>query len=204
MRQAITLLILVCFSNISFSQKGNFQELSDKKLEPFPMPSGQIQYTISGDATGIATLLFSHFGWRQKMSTAYSYTQYGVEGKADKIEIRNGDMLYDIKVDKDMGTSNEDKSLSQLLAYKKRPEAWEAIMLSQGGTKSGTEKILDRDCDVWVFEKGLLKKLWLYEGVPLKSEKMIGKLSVITTALSIEEMELVAAKNFELEGVEWR
>ena len=202
MNRLFCLLLLVMCHPI-FGQEGNFQSLSDKGLQPFPWQQGLVTYEISGDAAGTSKMSFSSWGWRQATTSEYTYKQYGVEAKSGKTEIRNGDFLYEVKNGGTKGKSSKDKSLSDLLGYKEQQASWDALYTSQSGTKIGTERILDYDCDVWTFEKGLTKKICSYRGLVLKSEKMVGKLKVITTAVSFEEVSTVNDEAFIMAGVVW-
>ena len=194
--------LLFAVSTPILAQEGNFQDLSDKGLTPFPWQQGVVIYEISGDANGTAELTFSQNGWRQIMKSDYTYKQYGVEAQSGKTEIRNGDFLYEVKNGGSKGKSTKDKSLSDLLGYKEPQASWDALYTSQSGTKTGTENILNYECDVWTFEKGITNKIWSYKGLILKSEKMVGKLKVTSTATSFEEKDNID-ESFAIEGVTW-
>ncbi len=188
---------------LACGQEGNSEELASKDLKPFNAQSGIIEYEITGDGAGKATLIFSQWGWQQKTETQYTYSQYGVSSEEQRITLRNGDFLYDVKPPSTAGKRTKDKSISDLLGYKSRDEAWAASFLSKGGIMTGKEDLLGLECQVWTFEKGSIKKLWVSNGLILKSEKKIGKLQIITTASKVDLDASVEANQFLLAGIDW-
>ena len=71
----------------------------------------------------------------------------------------------------------------------------EEMMISMGGKKTGTEKVLGYTCDIWELAG---TKQWVYKGVSLKMEADVMGVKTTTTATSARFDCSVADEHFEL------
>lgn len=197
------LLIIICVS--AQAQTSGNSELITKKLKAkYPYSSAQIKYKLSGDATGSSVLFFDRNGWRSSEIKMLKFNRYGIESTEKVVELIDGDYVYSVNVDAGKGKKTIDKNWSSLLSYKDPAEVITILMESKGGKLSGTDSLLNRPCRIWTFEKGAIKSLWEWQGLPLKIEKKLPGLSYEMFAVSIEKDIPVAEENFTLpEGVVW-
>ncbi len=197
-------ILLLFYVTDAICQQGNSVALADQGLKAYPIASGIIQYKISGDGDGEASLHFSDWGWSSKLESKYSYSRYGQSTEAHTIELRNGDFLYNAKPKSGKGVVNRDTKLSELLTYKDPVESWEALWMTNGGKKTGTEEILSVSCDVWTFAGGITKRIWVSNGLLYKIEKEIGGLTVIWTATTYSPEVDIPENTYQLNGIDWQ
>lgn len=74
-------------------------------------------------------------------------------------------------------------------------EFGESMLVSMGGEKTGSEKILGYNCDVWEFAGG---KQWIYKGVMLKLEMTMLGITTSTLATTAKLNTNVPDKYFKL------
>ncbi len=91
---------------------------------------------------------------------------YSVDFKKKEIT-KTTDAMSQIHMeqDKDMGQTGED------------------MLIAMGGKKVGTDEFLGYDCDVWKVPMGTM---WVYDGIPLKSEMVVLGVTTFEEATSIE------------------
>jgi len=60
------------------------------------------------------------------------------------------------------------------------------------------------ECLVWEFPKSKMKKLWTYQGIPLKSEKTVAGILINATAVEVE-LDIPSEKGyFEVDSFQWK
>lgn len=184
--------------------EGNSDKINADTNPKFPLTSGSITYTISGDGSGSSTLYFDRNGWRTIEHRELIMTRYGITSNEKVIELVDGDYYYKANLDAGTGKKSVDNSWSGLLSYKSKEETIEAIMKSKGGSLKGTEVVIDKICLVWVFEKGSVKELWEWEGIPLKIKKELPGIHYELTATAItEHTEFPNNELLILENIKW-
>ncbi len=179
----ITLAIISSIAQL----EGNSEKINSSTHAKFPMQQGIIQYQITGGATGSATLAFDRNGWRSIEKRNVTLKRYGIESHENRIEYIDGDYQYFINPDTKKGKQEVNKYWSGLLSYKDFEASMKAIYENESGTLLGMDSILSKPCYKWTFEKGTIKELWIWRGIPLKIIKEVPGLTYEQLATSISD-----------------
>lgn len=171
----------------TFSQPGNSGELAELGLKKFPIEKGKIEYLISGNATGKATLYFDRYGWRSSLVTEMSLKQFGVESYEHTLEIWDGDYFAKVDLIMKKGTKKKDDRWSQLARYKEASEIPGIFYSNDGGTYVGAEILLERETSKWTFVKGIVQAVNDWNGIALRTSKKLPGLVYEVVATSITE-----------------
>lgn len=199
--------LLILSGTILHAQQivGNSDLIVEKLTSKYPYSTAKIQYELSGDARGRSVLIFDRNGWRSLVTKQMKIERYGITSKEESIEYVDGDYTFTVNLDAGKGKKIENKNWSSLLSYKTNDEAISIIMEGQGGKLIGTDTILNRACRIWNFEKGAVKAVWEWQGIPLKTIKSLPGLSYAMEAISIEEEIPVSEDVFSLpDGITWQ
>ncbi|VXD10849.1 hypothetical protein [Marinoscillum sp. 108] len=197
----IFIIPMVCWSQLP----GNSESINKKTPAKYPVQSGIISYTVSGGATGTATLYFDRNGWRALEHRTIQINRYGTMSTEDRKELTDGDYIFKINLTSGSGEKAKDERWSGLMTYKSNAQAFEAIMVSRGGSKVGMDTLLGKPCNKWAFEKGPVSHLWVWQGIPLKVIKKLPGLSYEQTAVSFTENPQIEEVTFTLpEEVIWK
>lgn len=202
----IITFMLWCISSGLFAQlQGNSETIHEVTKAKFPISSGLVVYEISGDGTGTSKLYFDRNGWRCLEDRKMEFKRYGITSEENVIEFTDGDFFYKANMDAGKGKMLQDKSWSGLLKYKSNAEAIDAIMTSKGAKLLGNQDLLEKPCQVWVFESGAISEIWEWKGIPLKIKKKLPGLNYEMTATSITETSTLVPEQLilVLEGIEW-
>ncbi len=184
--------------------EGNSEKINSASNPKFPITSGSVTYSISGDGTGSSILYFDRNGWSTIEHRELILNRYGITSSEKVIELVDGDYHYKANLDAGTGKKGYDKSWSGLLGYKSKAETIEAIMTTKGGQLKGTEVVIDKICHVWVFAKGPIKEIWEWEGIPLKIKKEIPGIHYELTATEItENIEFPNDELMRLNDIVW-
>ena len=201
-----TLLFGLFFCNffVCLSQKGNYTALVGKDLKRSAVKSGMITYELSGDVDGTEIYYFDEWGWLEKTIRNYTYSKYGISSEEKRVELRNGDFLFRGNFKTGKGSMRKKELESSMLRYKSREEVYRTILESRNGIIIGEEYVLERLCTVWEFPRGLIQRLWIYDGFILKREQRIATLNVISTAIGIEFDQEYTNEDFYVPEIEWQ
>ncbi|MAE86307.1 MAG: hypothetical protein CMB80_26465 [Flammeovirgaceae bacterium] len=197
--------LLLFISSFATAQlDGNSEQINSDTNPKYPLEAGLVTYSISGDGSGTSTLHFDRNGWRVLESRDLTMTRYGISSQERTVELTDGDYTYKANLDANTGSKKYDKNWSRLLNYKTKGETIEAIMTSKGGTLSGQEALLERTCNVWVFNTGTTLEIWEWEGIPLKVKKKLPGISYEVTATSIEVITEIPEEHLtSLTEIDW-
>jgi|GEM_PF-1557929 len=197
----IFIIPMVCWSQLP----GNSESINKKTPAKYPVQSGIISYTVSGGATGTATLYFDRNGWRALEHRTIQINRYGTMSTEDRKELTDGDYIFKINLTSGSGEKAKDERWSGLMTYKSNAQAFEAIMVSRGGSKVGMDTLLGKPCNKWAFEKGPVSHLWVWQGIPLKVIKKLPGLAYEQIAVSFTENPQIEEATFALpEEITWK
>jgi len=185
MKPLFTFLLIPLFS--LFQQDGNSETINKKASPRFPMISGTVHYVIKGDASGSARLVFDRNGWRSAENRSLVIKRYGIESKENRLELVNGDNLYQVNLDKSSGKATTDNKWSSLLRNKDIDTSVSIMMEYKNGELNRMDTLLGKPCQVWTFTKGNISEIWLWQGLALRTIKKMPGFSYEQVAEKIEE-----------------
>ncbi len=202
MKTIVTLLLLVATTTTQLD--GNSSKLHTGSQPKFPISSGSVSYTITGDATGTATLYFDRSGWRTLEYRELILQRFGITSTEKTIDFTDGDYNYKANLNAGRGKKQHDSTWSKLLNYKTRQKSLEAIMEAKGGQLEGTDVLLGKICNIWAFQSGTTQEVWEWGGIPLKIKKKLPGINYELQASSITNQGTIPEKPLSsLEGIDW-
>lgn len=163
----------------------------------FALPFGTVQYAISGAEVGTQTTYFDQWGMRQAHSRKSETPRFGMM-LIVTLNLAERTVLMDL--DKRLAQKSENAVLKQLLAaYKPEDNVLLSLQVVQneGGQKVRNETFLDRPCEVWE-NKARGSKVWLWNGIPLRSETQSPDGLIIVAATKVDETTPVDENVFVL------
>lgn len=202
MKQILSPTLLFIFSQLL--SQGNSLELFEKNLRKYPIEKGVIQYIITGNANGKATLYFDRYGWRSVVVTEMTLKQFGVESKEQSKEYWDGDYWYKVDQLSNKGFQKKDDRWSQLIRYKESSEVPGILYSTDGGTNAGPEIVLERETTKWMFSKGIVQSVNDWNGIPLKTIKKLPGLMYEITVMAIDQPGSVQESMFAIDdSINW-
>lgn len=172
---------------------------SGPEVHVFDKSFGTVQYKISGAETGTQMTYFDYWGFRQAHFRKVETASYGM---ALTVTVNIGEQTIFYDQDKRLGQKRADPEVKKLLnAYILGTSAPVAVDLLQntGWNKIKTENFLDRSCEVWE-NKTVPGKVWLWNGITLKSEVKTVDGLVTMTAIKIDEATPIDPSVFAIPG----
>lgn len=185
------------------------------KLKRYEIKSGIVEYvtTISGKVmgstvvgNGTENLFFKDWGAvelkEERLSQTTTMKFFG-RGKTETSnthginKLDNGES-YIVDFKNKQIIASRDLAMDMITAFEPKADAGAVgvnMLESAGGEKTGVEKIMGYNCDVWEFSGG---KQWLYKGVMLKIEMTVLGIKTSTQAKSAKFNVIVADKHFKL------
>lgn len=198
------LVLPLLWTCITLHGQGNSQELLDRGLLKFPIERGKVEYVITGNATGKATLYFDRYGWRSVLITEMTMKQFGVESAESSKELWDGDFWFKADLKTNKGAKKQDDRWSQLVRYKEPAAVPGILFTNDGGVNAGTELLLEKETIRWLFPKGIVQSLNEWGGITLRTTKKLPGLVYEITAITLSENQEIDPKVFELpESVVW-
>lgn len=172
-----TLAFILIFT-VSFAQKENYKV--------YPFKSASVQYKQSGDSQGIHTKYIEDYGFYQADYSETTTKAMGVEVKEMAATILKGAKIYAINFGKN--TISEMENPAYKTYANSTGKDYEALgkrsLKSLGYTKTDKiEKILGKDCEIW---EGKTGKLWLWQGLTLKSVTTVLGMTITEKAIKID------------------
>lgn len=194
-----SLLILIHILPIlAFGQAREWESLRDADLKKYSLERGEINYEITGGATGQEVMKFDRFGWQSLRKQTMIFELYGIKTVQTLYEVINGDFINRLNEGDSTYVVRKDLKWSQQAAYKDPDQASEAILFSLGGTHTADSILMDRECQVWTFEGKALQQLWIWKGLVMKRKTKLGDQIIYTTAKSINLETEIDPKTFAI------
>ena len=163
----ISLIILACVITGSAGEKANI----------FAIKSGSIKYNLSGSTTGTKTMYWNNYGenTRTEIDSKTVTKMFGFtnEDKTHTITVMIKDTFWVANLITKEGQTGtlpyykEVKENVEGMSKVERKQFEDDILASLGGSKLGTEKFLNYNCEVMSV---MGAKIWIYKGVALKTD----------------------------------
>ncbi|MEP1095142.1 MAG: hypothetical protein ABJG78_08530 [Cyclobacteriaceae bacterium] len=189
--KTLLLTILIAFSSF-------FGSHPQQKFKRYGIKSGIIEYELSGAQSGKETVYFDDWGYREAKYTEAEFSFSGFTQKNNSITIMEGKMIYSIDLSTNTGTKVEN-TMFDGLEDEDLEKMGEKMMKEMGGEKTGTEEVMNKECDVWEI-KHMGSKTWVWKSIPLKTEVNMGmQMNIVATSITEGD---VPAEKFEIpEGI---
>jgi hypothetical protein len=186
-----TILILMFFSLLTVAQTNVFKR--------YKIKSAIVEYELSGNQTGTATLYFDNFGMQEATYESSVLEIYGDSQQLETVSYLLGFWQYTLDVEAGTGTKTKNTVLESLVMNSDGDLEQLGLKMfrSMGGELSGTEEMLGKTCDVWEL-KSMGTKIWVWKNIPLKSVTEMMGLNIIRTAISLQENVVIPAEKLEI------
>ncbi|HDR05386.1 MAG TPA: hypothetical protein ENN84_09110 [Candidatus Marinimicrobia bacterium] len=169
----------------------------------YAIKSGYIEYQLSGSTNGVKKIWWDDYGSKSRTEER-SVTEtkiFGMVSREEKnqVDIINGYDIYSYNPESLSGTRSQNpfgdlgESLTENLTEAEQKELADQILNSLGGSISGSEKILGKNCAIMEL---MGSKSWIYKGILLKSDTRVMMIQNTQTAVVFKENEKPAASLF--------
>lgn len=177
--------------------------LAQQKTQRFAIKSGYIEYTLSGNTTGIKKIWWNHFGEsiRTEIKSETLTRMFGMKNidKRHTIEILVKDKYWTANLIDQSGQKGnlpyyqESRTFVENMTQEEQEIFAKQTINALGGEKLASENFMGKSCDII---KIMGSKLWIYKGITLKSEtKTLGMISN-ETATKFNTNQLVSSSKF--------
>ena len=182
------------------SETRDSEEFLKAGFKRYKIESGIVEYNLSGSQTGTETIYFDRWGLREAKYTMSETNMMGMTQRRKTLTLFDGAWVYSIDFDNRTGTKTENplfKSLSDTSASKDLSKLGEKMLKGMGGRRIGSEKILDKTCDVWEVEEMPFIS-WVWNGIALRTEVSMMGMDSNIIATKIEEGVKISEDKFEI------
>ncbi len=189
------------FLHCSSAESGNNAASSKQR---YSLKQACIEYKIIGDMfSGTEKLYFDSYGMRE---AKYSYQNIKVMGMTKEnntgvfTNYEEDGIIYTYDYKTKTGTKMKNP-LQDAFKEQDMKDVGKKMVEQMGGKKTGTGKILGKQCDIWEI-KNMGSKTWIWNWIPLKTEtNMMGmKMTIEATKIS----ETFDKKKLEKPNVEYK
>ena len=129
------------------------------------------------------------------------FENHGIKGKETQHEITDGKIVYRINHRDSTYRKRIDIRWSSLAAKMTPDKVSESLLFSLGGTQVTDSTLLNKKCQVWVFENRSLKEMWVWKGLVMKRISSLGEKNIITIAESIDLEAPISDDLFKLPSI---
>ncbi len=197
-----------------FVLMGIFVKAQDTQLKRYELKSGIVEYTtsISGKIMGTTTtgngtekLYFKNWGaieLLEEESIKTSQTKFFGKETTKTSNVHNLSKLdngtsYSVDFKNKKIIKREDVAMSAVKSYRNGDahQTGKEMLEAMGGEKIGEEKVLGYNCEIWT---AMGTKIWIYKGIPLKTESDIVGMKTIKVATKAKFNIAVSSSYFQL------
>ncbi len=197
MKQLLTILIIALTASIAISQETDYNQ--------FAIKSGYVEYELTGNPAGTKKFWWDNYGEksRTEIKSTTTIKIFGISKTEEQhsISVTNGTDNYSWDLIKGTAfkTSNEEyeeisKEITEDMTEAEIEQMGQDIIDALGGERLGTEKFLGKKCEVL---KVMMAKVWIYKGIPLKTEAKVMGITANEIATEIKENVNIPASTFE-------
>ena len=171
--------------------------LSAQDMKRYDFKSGKVEYKLSGATTGTQTMFFDNYGMKEAKYADMSIDMMGVKQKKNTLTILDGKDTYVVDWEKGTAVKMATPLYNMFPKGKNLQHAGEKMMENMGAEKTGTAKVLNKNCDVWEIKKAGMK-MWMWKSIPLKVEVNMMGMEMNQEATSVETDIKIPASKFEI------
>lgn len=174
------IFFLLSFTNFTLAQSHEFKRYAIK--------SAIVEYQLTGMQTGTSITYFDNYGMQEATYEKALVDVFGVKQETETANYLNGYWQYNIDLLTNSGTKTKNTFLESLVENSDGDleEPGLEMFRSMGGKMTGTEELLGKSCNVWELES-MGTKVWVWKNIPLKSETEMMGLTILRTAIRLEE-----------------
>ena len=177
-------------------QPRNAEQLAAEGLKRFEVERGHIEFKLEGIFTGRELLYFDDYGWHEARWKEGSNTQFGAPREEKRMDMIDGEFAVNADLIQAKGTKTSSRRNTRLLSEhgsKSMAELQPQLLAAAGATVVGKETVLGKKCTVYV-QESTGTKIWLWNGLTLKSQTGVGEQMLTTEAVNIDlELEMEEA-----------
>lgn len=182
-----------------------YWQLAGEEHKRYGVESAKVHYQCSGNSKGTEILVFDHWGWRECRKVDKATTTWGNTAKINSTLLQDGNYSISHMTGSTRARAYQDRQLQESITKgSKAVEILHAleVIKAKGAKKVDTDKILGRKCDVYEIAN-LSQKIWVWEGLILRTEQKVMDEKIVMVAVKIETDEEFGEQSFALpEGVE--
>ncbi|MGE0268711.1 MAG: hypothetical protein AB7S78_09700 [Candidatus Omnitrophota bacterium] len=153
----------------------------------YDIKSGYIKYESNN---GTEELFWDSYGEKEARYTDHSVTVFGMTQASRNVDYIDGEWSYHYDPATNIATRYNQAELMQRMTGNKsqQPKDFsEEMIKSFGGVKIGSENVLNKNTDIYHLKNFGDFKVWVYKGVPLKSEVNMMGMSFTSKAVEFKE-----------------
>ena len=162
-----------------------------KKLKPYEIEEGRIEYALSGMTKGTEVLEFKDWGRRAATRSKNTVTIMGMTQETHQLTIIDGEWVYNVDLSKNIATKIKNPFFAALSERTDQalPQTGTEMMKAMGGKRVGKDSILGKACDWWEIQQ-LMSKSCIWKGIGLKTIAGLQGMEIIRTAVNIQLMNI--------------
>ncbi|MGZ2371189.1 hypothetical protein ACXR6G_15530 [Ancylomarina sp. YFZ004] len=177
---------------------------AQQKVQQYAIKSGYVEYTLSGNTTGVKKIWWDNYGEKSRTETqSETVTKiFGIKNvdKTHSLEILVKDKYWTANLADQSGHKGtlpyykESRQYVESMTEKEQEEFANQTISSLGGERLKSENFMGKTCDVI---KVMGAKIWIHKGIPLKSEAQILGMVINETAVKFQANQAVSASKFK-------
>lgn len=171
--------------------------LSAQDMKRYDFKSGKVEYKLTGATSGTQTMFFDNYGMKEAKYADMSIEMMGMKQKKNTLTILDGKDTYIVDWEKGTAVKMATPLYNMFPKGKDIKHAGKKMMENMGAEKTGSGKVLNKNCDVWEIKKAGMK-MWMWKSIPLKVEVNMMGMQMNQEATSIETNIKIPAAKFEI------
>ena len=201
--KSLAFLLCVIFFYGFISKNIAYNPQPSQNSGKYKIKSGIVRMNIETSmmkGTTKATLYFDDYGKKESTETMMDMEMMGQKIKVHQLTLIKGEYVINVDLDKKMCTKM--KIPSNLDPTKVNFENLTSEMIKEYNIKKeGSETVLGKKCDIYSMfhaQSSTKGKVWVWNGISIKSEMNASGINIKTTTTKIEENVQVPASKFEV------
>ncbi|WP_282015062.1 hypothetical protein [Marinifilum flexuosum] len=176
--------------------------IAQQKVQKYAVKSGHVEYKLTGSTTGIKYIWWDNYGAQSYTETkSVSITKvFGIksETKEHIISIIKEGQFWSVNLEENNGQTGKIPNYQQMfgldeMSEEEKKQFGKDILEGLGGEILGTEKVLDYECEIVEL---MGAKVWIYNGINLKSEAKILGIENNEIAIKFEKNISISSSKF--------
>lgn len=153
----------------------------------YDIKSGYVKYQSNN---GTEELYWDGYGEKEARYTDHSVTVFGMTQASRNVDYIDGEWTYHYDPATNIATRYNQEDLMKRMTGNKtqQPKEFSEEMIKAfGGVKIGSESVLNKNAEIYHLKNLGDFKVWVYKGVPMKSEASMMGMSFTSQAVDFKE-----------------